>query len=242
MDADRWIYVAIGAAVLIALVAWLVVRNRRTHSLRDRFGAEYERAVTEEGNRRSGESELSDRLRRREALNIRPLAPESADRFAGEWDRVQGSFVDSPDTALRDADKLITTVMQERGYPMMTSISDPPTSPSTIPMSSTNTGRRTGSHWRTIRARRRPRTSEKPWCTFAPSSIGCSNATRRRGTRRSQDERSRRDDNHRTPIRLGHVGRSASTGGPGTHHGVAIRGRRSRRSPAEMARHRGAVR
>lgn len=118
MDAWVWIVIAIVAVVVIALVAWTAARKRRTDSLRGQFGSEYDRATTEGGSRRAGESELAERVKRRDELDIRPLAPAAAERYMDEWQGVQARFVDSPEGALGEADRLITTVMQERGYPM----------------------------------------------------------------------------------------------------------------------------
>ena len=118
MDTWVWIVLAVIALVVVALVAWAAARKRRTASLHERFGPEYDRVVTEGGNRRTGESELRERVKRREDLDIRPLAPAAAERYATEWREVQARFVDSPEGALGQADVLITTVMRERGYPM----------------------------------------------------------------------------------------------------------------------------
>jgi hypothetical protein len=118
MDAWVWVAIAVAAVVVIALVVWSVARRRRSDSLRGRFGPEYDRAVAERGSRRGGESELASRLERRDELDIRPLAPAAAQRYTDEWRNVQARFVDSPESALGEADFLITTVMRERGYPM----------------------------------------------------------------------------------------------------------------------------
>jgi hypothetical protein len=118
MSAAGWVAIAIVAVIVIALIVWAVLRKRRTSELRDRFGPEYERAMTEEGGRRGGESVLSDRVRRRDELNIRPLAPAAAERYRSEWKNVQARFVDEPSGALGQADRLVGDVMRERGYPM----------------------------------------------------------------------------------------------------------------------------
>jgi hypothetical protein len=74
--------------------------------------------MTEMGSRRKAESQLADRQRRREQLEIRPLAPEARTRFAEEWQIVQSRFVDEPGDAVRGADALVIRVMRDRGYPM----------------------------------------------------------------------------------------------------------------------------
>ena len=58
------------------------------------------------------------RRKRREQLEIRPLAPEERERYRQEWQNVQARFVDAPETALRESDLLVTRVMRDRGYPM----------------------------------------------------------------------------------------------------------------------------
>jgi hypothetical protein len=106
------------ALVVIVLIAMAVARKRRTETLQERFGPEYDRTVTETGGRRDAEGELRDRIRRHEELDLRPLAPAAADRYRVEWRDVQSRFVDSPAGAIGQADALILEVMRERGYPM----------------------------------------------------------------------------------------------------------------------------
>ena len=117
---DSWVWIVIVAAVVIviALVAWAIVNKRRTDELRGRFGPEYDRALRSDGGRREAESDLRERVDRYEALNIRPLDANTADRYRQEWRDVQAKFVDAPEDSLRRADGLITEVMQRRGYPM----------------------------------------------------------------------------------------------------------------------------
>jgi hypothetical protein len=120
MQMPTWVWIAIIVAIVIvvALIAWAATRKRHTDELRDRFGPEYDRALSRDGGRRDAESELRERVERHEALNIQPLAPDAADRYRQEWRDVQARFVDAPDESLRRADGLITEVMQRRGYPM----------------------------------------------------------------------------------------------------------------------------
>jgi hypothetical protein len=118
MDTWVWIVIAAAAVVLILLaVGLLAARKRRTSQLREGFGPEYDRTVEDMGSRRKAESDLADREKRREELDIRPLAPGSRDRFADRWRNVQERFVDDPGSALREAHILVVEVMRERGYP-----------------------------------------------------------------------------------------------------------------------------
>jgi hypothetical protein len=117
---DTWVWILIAAAVVAVVllaIAWAAARKRRSSHLREGFGPEYDRTVEEAGSRRRAESELSDREKRREELDIRPLAPGTRDRFADRWRTVQERFVDDPNGALNDAHVLVIEVMRERGYP-----------------------------------------------------------------------------------------------------------------------------
>src|SRR5918911_2763029 len=62
--------------------------------------------------------ELLERQAHREKLNIVPLQPGARERYLQAWHLVQAKFVDEPVLATRDADRLITEVMRERGYPV----------------------------------------------------------------------------------------------------------------------------
>ena len=116
---DTWVWIAIAAVVVVVvlLAIWTAARKRRRSQLREGFGPEYDRTVEDMGSRRKAESELSDREKRREELDIKPLAPGSRDRFADRWRTIQERFVDDPRAALREAHILVVEVMRERGYP-----------------------------------------------------------------------------------------------------------------------------
>lgn len=102
--------------VLVAVVAGFMYDQRRRR-LRQRFGPEYDRMVEEKGSRTKAETELANRQRRVAGLDIRPLDPAARARYAENWAAVQEQFVDSPQEAVMAAQRLVMTVMQERGYP-----------------------------------------------------------------------------------------------------------------------------
>jgi hypothetical protein len=104
--------------VLAAAVAWLLITRQRSKHLRTRFGPEYQRTVSEVGDRRKAERDLERREKHVERLNIRPLPPDSRDRFVEAWREDQARFVDDPKGAVLEADRLVTGVMTERGYPV----------------------------------------------------------------------------------------------------------------------------
>jgi hypothetical protein len=118
MDTWVWIAIAAVAAVVVLGVLWGAARTRRTRSLQDRFGREYDRAVEHAGDRREAERELREREKRHDELDLRPLSPEARDRYVEEWRATQGRFVDDPTGAVADADRLVQRVMRDRGYPV----------------------------------------------------------------------------------------------------------------------------
>lgn len=118
---DSQTIILIGAAIVIfalAVVSWMLWRRKRTAHLRDRFGPEYDRAVTAAGDPRQAEAGLADRAKRVEKLQLRTVSAEDRDRFAEAWRRVQARFVDDPPGAVSEGDSLIQEVMKTRGYPV----------------------------------------------------------------------------------------------------------------------------
>ena len=110
------ILVVVAAFVAVAVLA--VWQMRRTRTLRQRFGPEYDRAVSETGGRRRAESELTERQKRRGEFDIRPLKPAEFDQFSAAWRDTQARFVDDPNESIKDADVLVQEVMAARGYPV----------------------------------------------------------------------------------------------------------------------------
>jgi hypothetical protein len=103
--------------VVIIMAAVLIMRNvRQSKVLRLQFGSEYGHAVEKHGTRRRAERELHRRQNRVAEMNIRPLTPAAREVYRTEWARVQERFVDTPEDALSDADRLVWRVMTDRGY------------------------------------------------------------------------------------------------------------------------------
>ncbi|HSY96201.1 MAG TPA: hypothetical protein VK793_11315 [Steroidobacteraceae bacterium] len=115
----NWIILlGILAVVLLAVaIGFVSQRQRQSKRLRQRFGAEYDRAVTEFG-RNKAEAELKAREKRVEKLTIIPLAPADAARFTQAWTALQGRFIDNPKGVVVEADHLVRELMLKRGYPM----------------------------------------------------------------------------------------------------------------------------
>ena len=117
MDTWVWIVIAAVAVIVVLGVIWSVTRTKRTRTLQDTFGREYDRTVEQSGDRRSAEKELRERQKEHDKLELRPLAPEARDRYVRRWQSTQTRFVDDPRGAVAEADVLVQEVMKERGYP-----------------------------------------------------------------------------------------------------------------------------
>jgi hypothetical protein len=112
-----WIVVIVVIALAIVLaIVW--TRSQRSQALHRRFGPEYDRTVERSGSAQRAEAELAARERRIRALDIRPLPPDARQRYADAWRGVQARFVDAPGPATAEADRLVTNVMRDRGYPI----------------------------------------------------------------------------------------------------------------------------
>ena len=113
-----WVVIVVAALALLAVAVWALAARRRRDRLQGRFGPEYDRAVDEHGSRREAEAELARREEKRARLDIVPLEPEARERYSRSWQELQNRFVDEPSGTLDEADRLVTDVMRERGYPM----------------------------------------------------------------------------------------------------------------------------
>jgi len=113
--------IVIVVAVLVVVgIAVAVVQSTRRRKLRDRFGPEYDHTVENADSRRDAERDMRTRAAQRDELDIRELTPAAAARYQEQWQSVQQQFVDEPIPAVRDAQTLVTRVMNERGYPTST--------------------------------------------------------------------------------------------------------------------------
>jgi hypothetical protein len=70
------------------------------------------------GDEKKAQTELNERQKHVEALDIRPLSVSERERYLADWTAVQSKFVDDPRQAIVDADRLIIEVMQLRAYPV----------------------------------------------------------------------------------------------------------------------------
>ncbi|KOV80487.1 hypothetical protein ADL01_12435 [Streptomyces sp. NRRL WC-3618] len=117
MSTGTLLAIIIPIAVVIVLAAvgfWLLMRRQK---LQERFGPEYGRTMEDADSRLAGERELREREKRHDSLDIKPLDSGARDRYSRDWTGVQDEFVDRPEDAVHDADRLVTSLLHERGYP-----------------------------------------------------------------------------------------------------------------------------
>jgi hypothetical protein len=104
--------------IIAAILGVVFSRRRRSGRLQDRFGPEYDHTVRTMGNEQKAQTELDERQKHVEALDIRPLSVSERERYLADWTAVQSKFVDEPAQAIVNADRLIMEVMQLRAYPV----------------------------------------------------------------------------------------------------------------------------
>jgi FtsZ-interacting cell division protein ZipA len=112
------IVVAVVVIVAFVVAGYQMARRKRTERLRGQYGPEYDRAIDQAESQRAAESELRDRTKRHEKLELRNLEASEREDFERRWSDVQGQFVDNPSSAVRNADTLVVDVMSARGYPV----------------------------------------------------------------------------------------------------------------------------
>jgi hypothetical protein len=121
MPTWEWILIAIVAVLVVAAVLVIAARlssRSKSRRLQRHYGPEYEHLVTEAGDRKVAEKELAAREQHRDKLDIVALTPSALAHFTNHWQQVQTAFVDDPASAVGAADRLVTEVMREKGYPV----------------------------------------------------------------------------------------------------------------------------
>jgi hypothetical protein len=111
------------AVVLVLVVLGVILgpifaRRKRSEKFHDKFGPEYDRTVQSMGDEKKAQTDLDERQKHVDTLNIRPLSNDERERYQAEWTAVQAKFVDQPGEATIEADRLIMEVMQVRDYPI----------------------------------------------------------------------------------------------------------------------------
>ena len=109
------VIVVVVALVILGLMRWQ--RQHRSDQLKSQFGSEYDRTVSERGDRQAAEQDLSHRQERRSKLELRNLDAVQRQQYTNSWQQVQTQFVDDPPGAVGEAYRLVRQVMAARGYP-----------------------------------------------------------------------------------------------------------------------------
>jgi hypothetical protein len=108
-------------AAVVVVAAALTLLNRRPQggrSLQRRFGPEYDRAVAHhDGDEKAAERDLAERVRQHGSLRERSLEPADRERYEARWTAAQERFVDSPQEAVAEADRLLGELAGVRGFP-----------------------------------------------------------------------------------------------------------------------------
>lgn len=115
--------ITIIGVVLVLIVAFFLMapnftNRNRTKKLQEKFGNEYDLAKEKSGDEKKAQAELLERQKHVETLDIRPLTEIERERYVKSWGEVQSRFVDEPNQAIVEGDRLIMEVMQLRGYPV----------------------------------------------------------------------------------------------------------------------------
>jgi FtsZ-interacting cell division protein ZipA len=111
------------AVVLVLVIVGVILgaifsSRKRSQRFHDKFGPEYDRTVKTMGNQKKAQTEMDDRQKHVDTLNIRPLFIGERERYQAEWTAIQAKFIDQPGQATVEADHLIMEVMQKRAYPV----------------------------------------------------------------------------------------------------------------------------
>ncbi|MET9508950.1 hypothetical protein ABZX62_10815 [Streptomyces flavidovirens] len=116
-----WIIALIAVVVILLVAVFLVAgpgRRGGGRGLKRRFGPEYDRVVAHhDGDTKAAERELEERVKRHGSLELRPLTPETREQYVARWAAIQEQFVDSPQLAVAEADRLVARLAGDRGFP-----------------------------------------------------------------------------------------------------------------------------
>jgi len=86
------VFVVLG--IIGAIVGLVFVSRRRAKQLHDHFGPEYDHTVQTMGGEKKAQTELEERKKHVEALDIHPLSASERERYLTDWTAVQSKFVD----------------------------------------------------------------------------------------------------------------------------------------------------
>lgn len=118
------VLIVIGLIVVFVLIVGAILYagpgkgGRGRGGLKRRFGPEYDRAVARhDGDTKAAEQELSERVSRHGDLRTQALSAEQREQYVALWGGLQERFVDAPQEAVTEADRLLARLAADRGYP-----------------------------------------------------------------------------------------------------------------------------
>jgi hypothetical protein len=113
-----WVLVAL-AAVVVAGVTWFAL-HRQPREARQLPPSRLvgPKVIGTDDHARSVEASPVEPSRRPERPMIRTLGSDDALRFGASWRQLQAQFIDDPERAVTEADRLVGEVMNVRGYPV----------------------------------------------------------------------------------------------------------------------------
>lgn len=115
MQPWMWIALAVVVVIAIAVVAWMLLSPSRR--LKRQFGSEYEREVGRADNKEEARAELERRAERHESYDLREIRPQERSDYVQQWKAAQRHFTKQPATGLLEADKVLTALLGDIGYP-----------------------------------------------------------------------------------------------------------------------------
>ncbi len=119
MNTTYFIIAVVLILVIVGVIMGLILaRRKRSQQFHDKYGPDYDRTVKTMGNEKKAQTEMDERQKHVETLNIRPLSASERDHYLAEWNTIQAKFIDQPGQATVEADHLIQQVMQMRAYPI----------------------------------------------------------------------------------------------------------------------------
>ena len=114
---ELWMWIAIAVAVIVVLVLILLLTRRKSRRLKKRFGPEYDRTVERHDSKEAAHEELQRRADRHDSYQLRSLDDNERTVYVQQWRQLQRQFVKEPANGLLEADKLLTVLLHDVGYP-----------------------------------------------------------------------------------------------------------------------------
>lgn len=117
------LYVLIALAVLlVGAVVWGVMASKRRREererLQQRYGAEYERTVSEHRSTRAAVADLKAREQQHDQLSLHDLNDADRDLVRSHMATAQFRFVEDPAEAIGQAQRVMTEALRAKGYPV----------------------------------------------------------------------------------------------------------------------------